>query len=61
MKQAVDEYLKKGYTDIMISFGCTGGIHRSVYFSEKIKKFLQDINVEAELYHNDLKKVKPGQ
>ena len=37
---AVENYVKRGFTDIMIGFGCTGGQHRSVYASEKIKKHL---------------------
>jgi RNase adaptor protein for sRNA GlmZ degradation len=39
---AIDNYLMREFTDLMISFGCTGGQHRSVYASEKLKQHLLD-------------------
>ncbi|MFN8258905.1 MAG: RNase adapter RapZ [Bacteroidales bacterium] len=46
--QSVEKYLKRGFTNLMLSFGCTGGQHRSVYAAEQTSKHLKlkfDINI----------------
>ena len=54
--RAIEVYEERGFTDIMFSFGCTGGQHRSVYSAEHfynhiLQKFPQII---AELNHKEL-------
>lgn len=58
ISQSVDNYIKRGWTNLMINFGCTGGQHRSVYCAEKLAEYLTskfDINIE--LTHKQLLKL----
>jgi RNase adaptor protein for sRNA GlmZ degradation len=42
----------------MVSFGCTGGQHRSVYLAEQLAKRLRGRNgVEVEVHHQELEKM----
>ncbi|MCE1165743.1 MAG: hypothetical protein LWX07_10120 [Bacteroidetes bacterium] len=39
---AVENYTKREFTDLMVSFGCTGGRHRSVFSAEKLSAHLRE-------------------
>lgn len=45
---AVDKYLSRGFSSLCVSFGCTGGRHRSVYSAQSVAEWLAargDLNV----------------
>lgn len=55
VRQAVSNYKERNFTNLMISFGCTGGQHRSVYFASKIAEFIAaGFDVKVELNHREL-------
>ena len=40
--RAVEHHLRRGFTDLTVAFGCTGGQHRSVYFAERLAAHLEN-------------------
>ena len=55
---SVNNYQRRGFKNLMVSFGCTGGQHRSVYLAEQVAKRLQGRNgVEVVLRHRELERL----
>jgi RNase adaptor protein for sRNA GlmZ degradation len=55
---SVSSYQSRGFKNLMVSFGCTGGQHRSVYLAEQLAKNLRATNgVEVLLQHRELEKL----
>ncbi|PYV86346.1 MAG: hypothetical protein DMG05_20030 [Acidobacteria bacterium] len=55
--QAVDHHRKRGFTDLTVAFGCTGGQHRSVFCAERLAAHLRTIEgVHIDLQHRELER-----
>lgn len=51
---SVKRYMDRGFQNLMVSFGCTGGQHRSVYAAEKMATHINEkFGVEVQLIHRE--------
>lgn len=49
---SVEDYIKREFKSLMVSFGCTGGQHRSVYAADALARHLKNkFGVNIELHH----------
>jgi len=52
---AVTSYEEQNFTDLMISFGCTGGQHRSVHSANRLAAHLKETHdIDVVLHHREL-------
>jgi aminoglycoside/choline kinase family phosphotransferase len=55
--QSIRSYIERGFTSLVVSFGCTGGQHRSVYCAGELAKHIRSkFDVTIDLQHTELNK-----
>jgi RNase adaptor protein for sRNA GlmZ degradation len=55
---SVASYQSRGFANLMVSFGCTGGQHRSVYLAEQLAQHLRGApGVQVQVRHIQLEKL----
>lgn len=55
--QTVKNYIGRGFTHLSVSFGCTGGKHRSVYCAEELARHLKSkFSLKIIINHKELEK-----
>lgn len=47
--QSVEKYMERNFTSLQVSFGCTGGQHRSVYCAEQMARYLSDTYTDCQV------------
>ena len=53
-ENAARSYIERDFTHLQVSFGCTGGRHRSVYCSERFCSILRSKGFNVKLIHNEI-------
>jgi len=56
VSQSVDNYRERHFSNLMVSFGCTGGQHRSVFFAQTIYEWLKTIYPDIHLKLNHIER-----
>jgi RNase adaptor protein for sRNA GlmZ degradation len=52
ISRTVDNYLERNFDHLSVSFGCTGGQHRSVYCAEQLfERMKANYNIRLKLNH----------
>lgn len=59
--EAITKYRQRGFTNLCVGFGCTGGRHRSVYCAENLARMIKekfpDVCIQLNHYEQDIVEV----
>ena len=59
---SIENYRGREFKNLMVSFGCTGGQHRSVYLAEQLAEHLrQQVDIDVIVQHRECDLMKEGQ
>lgn len=54
---AIEDYIERSFTHLMVNFGCTGGQHRSVYAADALANHIQEkYGVKLKVHHIEQEK-----
>ncbi len=54
--QSLNNYISRGFSSLVVNYGCTGGQHRSVYFAERLSDFIsKKYDIHIQLTHQEQK------
>lgn len=56
LKYLIPHYIREGKSYLTISFGCTGGKHRSVMLAEALQKTVKKLGYSTKVTHRDIEK-----
>lgn len=54
----IPQYINEGKAQLVISVGCTGGQHRSVFIANRLYEFLRERGYSVDVTHRDIPKVR---
>jgi RNase adaptor protein for sRNA GlmZ degradation len=51
---SIMKYMERKFTSLTVSFGCTGGQHRSVYCAERLAKWIiENFDCQVDINHRE--------
>ena len=59
ISKSVEKYMARGFLNLQINFGCTGGQHRSVYCAQRVAEIIKNkFPVNVFLHHTEMDNIR---